>query len=117
MPERYLYPRTVRLLRKSDFDQVFSKGKKVWGPHFIGYLAEAGGTETRLGLVVSRKVGNAVTRNRMKRLIREFFRHHQMCFPAGTELIVVARVSSSSLTGSQCIGELQRMFGPWLHNA
>lgn len=75
------------------------------------------GTETRLGLVVSRKVGQAVARNRVKRLIREFFRIHRRRFPEGTQLVVIARPSSNALDGHACAADLEGMFGQWLQDA
>lgn len=58
-------------------------------PHFVVYGRRNGGRPTRLGITVSRKVGKAHTRNRIKRLLREAFRRQD--WPAGLDLVFVAR--------------------------
>lgn len=60
----------------------------------------------RLGLTVSRKVGNAVVRNRVKRRVREWFRHEGRALTEGFELVVIARRPAATLTFEQVCGEL-----------
>lgn len=117
MPERYPFQKNAHIRKKPEYTHVFSRGKKVWGRHFLGYVLLEAGMETRLGLVVSRKVGQAVTRNRVKRLIREFFRSNRRRFPQGMQLVVIARPSSESLDGHACAAELADMLGQWLRDA
>lgn len=52
---------------------------------------------TRLGLTVSRKVGNAVVRNRVKRRVREWFRHEADMLPSGLDIVVIARRDAATL--------------------
>ncbi len=69
-------PRTgrMRLSRSADFDRVFRQGRSHAGRELVLYVFPRGeGDEPRLGLSVSRKVGGAVERNRVKRLLREAF--------------------------------------------
>jgi ribonuclease P protein component len=63
-----------RVRRSVEFKQAFSAGTRHHGRYVTLVVAPNASGATRLGLVVSRKVGNAVTRNRAKRLIREVFR-------------------------------------------
>jgi ribonuclease P protein component len=60
-------------------------------------LKENGLGITRLGLTVSRKTGNAVKRNRVKRLIREFFRLNDTCFPLGYDIVITTKKDASYL--------------------
>lgn len=101
------FPRSARLTRPKEYDFVFQKGRKSVGAHFICYLAADPVPEPRLGLAVSRKVGNAVARNRVKRRIRDFFRRRRAGMAAGTHVVVVARPGSAELASGDFFGELE----------
>lgn len=66
--------KTDRLLKPSDFARVRKEGRRVFARRFTLFVAPNGLTHSRLGLSVGKRVGCAVVRNRVKRLIREFFR-------------------------------------------
>ncbi len=69
-------------------------------------LKENGLGITRLGLTVSRKTGNAVKRNRVKRLIREFFRLNDTYFPQGYDIVIAAKKDASYLDLQKIKSEL-----------
>ncbi|MBV9606024.1 MAG: ribonuclease P protein component, partial [Solirubrobacterales bacterium] len=91
----------VRLSRSADFDRVFRHGRSHAGRELVLYVFPRGeGTDAdgpRLGLSVSRKVGGAVQRNRVKRLLREAFELEGNRLPAGTDAVVVARREANAL--------------------
>jgi ribonuclease P protein component len=85
-----LFPKRVRLLRASEFERVFNARNSVSDAGIVLYGAANDLGHPRIGLTVSRRVGNAVVRNRWKRLLREAFRQVQGELPP-LDLICVVR--------------------------
>jgi ribonuclease P protein component len=87
-----------RLTRSGDFDRVYRDGSSRANRHLVVYTfpTEPGG-EPRLGISVSRKVGKAVTRNKVKRSLREAFWALGERLPAGHDFVIVARPGAEEL--------------------
>ena len=111
MAERF--PRSVRLRRRSEFLEVQERGRRVHTPHFVVlFRARAGGgAGVRLGVTVSKKVGDAVRRNRVKRLVREAFRRGKTSFPASHDVVVVAKTGAATLGVREVAAELGAVRG------
>jgi len=77
-----------------DFKNVYSRGKSFANKYLVMYVLENGTDRNRLGISVSKKVGNSVVRHRVTRLIRESYRLHENIFNSGLDIVVVARVSA-----------------------
>ncbi len=86
-----------RLLNREDFVNVNQAGKRYPTAHFTVILKQNGLGITRLGIIVSKKTGNAVKRNKVKRLIREFFRLHKTHFPQGYDIVIAAKKGAYGL--------------------
>ena len=86
--KQFAFPRTSRLRLKKDFEAVFDAGRKTVTRDLVTWNAPGGGTEKKIGLMVSKKTGGAVERNRLKRLLREAFRLSKSELKEGTRLIV-----------------------------
>ena len=86
-----------RIRKKTDFIDLNLHGKRCYAKHFLVILRRNRGGITRLGITASKKVGNSVKRNKVKRLIREFFRLHKTHFPQGYDVVVVAKKGAYSL--------------------
>ena len=92
---RSKFPRSVRLLRHADFERVYKQGRRHFAPHMtVFYLARKGsegGSESaagpRVGFTVSKVLGGAVVRNRMKRRLREAVRLHGP-IPAAVDVVI-----------------------------
>jgi ribonuclease P protein component len=97
MPD-FTFPKTRRLLKAAEFDRVFHRRRSQSDSLVVVYACENDLPHTRLGLVVSRKCGNAVVRNRWKRCLREAFRLAQQELPAGLDLVVLPRKGAASAT-------------------
>src|SRR5207302_6320155 len=91
LTRQFTFPAVARLHQRAEFNHVRRYGVRVQTTHFVLYAALAGPT-SRLGMAVSRRVGNAVIRNRLKRYVREAFRLTlRTILPPGTALVVIAR--------------------------
>ncbi len=87
-----------RLSRSAEFERVYRQGRSTANRHLVLYtFPNPSSTRPRLGLSVSRKVGGAVQRNRVKRLLREAFAHAEGGLAPGQDVVVVARPPAGEL--------------------
>ncbi|MFM7108117.1 MAG: ribonuclease P protein component [Planctomycetaceae bacterium] len=103
------FPRAARLLRPADFTGVYGRRKSASAGPIVVYAApnRCADGGTRLGLSVSRRIGNAVVRNRWKRRIREAFRAVRGRLPPGNDLVVVVR-SAAVPVGAEAARALRK---------
>ncbi len=99
------FPKSARLLKSAEFERVFRRRLIVSDSRLVVYCARGVCDATRVGLVVSRKCGNAVVRNRWKRLLREAFRLERTELPLRLDLVVVPRSNAVPE-----LAELQKSF-------
>jgi ribonuclease P protein component len=86
---RYPFPKTVRLRSSREFKAVYERRCKASDGVLLVFAAVSPSNRTRIGLSVSRKLGNAVVRNRLKRLLREAFRLSRAELPQNLDLVVI----------------------------
>lgn len=87
-PQSFAFPKSMRLRKSIQFKAVYDKRCKA-SDGLLLVFAAANGDDTQMGLSVSRKLGNAVVRNRLKRLLREAFRLSRSEIPRGMSLIAI----------------------------
>jgi ribonuclease P protein component len=100
-------PKRRRLSRSAEFERVYRQGRSKGNRYLVLFAfprAEKGDEGPRLGLSVGRRVGGAVDRTRVKRVLREAFWEEARRLPAGSDYVVVARPESLPLTERE--GEL-----------
>mgnify|MGYP001271057279 CR=1 FL=1 len=102
-------PRHCRIVKKADFQQAFSKGFTRKSQHLKAVIYPNGGEWSRIGLAVSRKVGNAVQRNRLKRRLREIFRLHRDLAPEVRDIIFIPRPGCAALAFETLAEEAQSL--------
>ena len=79
------------LKKNRDFQKVYSQGNSYANKYLIMYALQNAGTRNRLGISVSKKVGNSVVRHRMTRLVRESYRLNESAFQGGFDFVVIVR--------------------------
>ena len=79
-PLRFLFTKADRILKRREFIALAESGRKIQNEHFIAIFSPNQLGQSRIGITVTKKVGPAVKRNRIKRLVREYFRlsRHQL---------------------------------------
>lgn len=105
------FPKSARLRTRREFLRV-QDGKdsvQVSAACLLGLALPNGTPQARLGLTVSSKVGNAVTRNRIRRQLREWFRTHIEELPKGHDVVIIARSSAASATAHELAAAFARV--------
>ncbi|HEU4430946.1 MAG TPA: ribonuclease P protein component [Myxococcota bacterium] len=103
-----------RIRDPRDYVRSRTNGRRASSSALTAELTWTGG-RSRLGLVVSRKVGGAVTRNRVKRRVREWFRRHRADLPVGADLVVIARRQAAELATQALWRELAALVARGAH--
>lgn len=87
------FPPSSRIRKRLEFEAAQTGGRRATTAHFVFLLYARSDTDApaRLGIVASRKIGNAVVRNRAKRLVREAFRKARDLFASGIDVVVIVR--------------------------
>ena len=88
------------LKKNKDFTTVYRRGVSKANKHLVMYVYNNNTDQNRIGISVSKKVGNSVVRHHLTRLIREAYRLNEEMFNSGLDIVVVAREASASATFS-----------------
>ncbi len=84
------------LKKNYDFQNVYKSGKSFANRYLVMYVLENESEKNRIGISVSKKVGNSVIRHRITRLLRESYRLHEDMFNNGLDIVVIARAAAKS---------------------
>lgn len=105
----YSFTKKKRLLFSHEYDLVFSRGKKIVSRHFIFFCCKNDFTYARLGLAISKKrVAKSHERQRIKRLVRESFRHSML---SGLDIVVLAKYGAENESNSSLLSQLGCVWG------
>lgn len=84
---------TESIKKNSHFREIYQRGISYGNSYLVMYVLENGTSRNRIGISVSKKVGNSVIRHRVTRLIRESYRLNENLFKKGIDIVIVARVN------------------------
>ena len=99
------------LKKNSDFQKVYRQGKSYANRYLVMYVLENHTEGNRLGISVSKKVGNSVIRHHLTRLIRESYRLHEDMFNNGLDIVVIARGTARDASFHQISSALKHLGG------
>ena len=97
------------LKKNMDFRKVYRTRRSRANSFFVMYARKNGSDRNRLGISVSKKVGNSVVRHHVTRLIRESYRLQESCFNRGVDIVVVARKAAAGASYSDVSVSLERL--------
>ncbi len=110
MMRPFSFAKADRILKRPEFLHLSESGRKVYNRHFIAVFAPGRGERTRLGITVTKKVGCAAVRNRIKRLSREYFRVNRHTFAGTWDINIIAKKGAAELTTKAFFSSLQHIF-------
>jgi ribonuclease P protein component len=99
-PREESFPGKCRLRKSNDFRRVFARGRRKVMRNFVIYTLPNRLEVSRIGIQIRRKIGTAVTRNRIKRMVRELFRKMKREFREPVDIILIAEAGMPGLRGA-----------------
>ncbi len=112
--KRYGFSKRERLKRADEFRRAIRFGERHGSKYFVIYVVPNQLGFRRLGLTVGRKVGKAVHRNRIKRIVREYFRLHKYLLKNGMDYSVVVKKGVGKMPSRKLYKDMERLFAPYL---
>lgn len=108
--KKQTFTKADRLRKRPEFVHLSKAGRREHDLHFIVLFAPGHHQRSRLGVTVTKRVGNAVTRNRIKRLFREFFRLKEDMVGTHLDINIIAKKSATGLTSAETFTKLESLF-------
>ncbi len=106
----FSFTKADRILKHLDFVRISKKGKRLQDTYFTAVYSTGRLERTRLGITVTKKVGNAAVRNRIKRIIRECFRLEKQKIKGCWDINIIAKKAAEAAGTDQMFSSLQGIF-------
>ena len=105
----FFFMKILKLKENRDFRRVYNKGKSYVSPYFVVYINKNRFSDIRLGITVGKKIGNAVKRNRAKRLITAAFSAVLPQILVGYDFVIVARTKILTVKSTEVLSSLVKI--------
>jgi ribonuclease P protein component len=109
IPKGFRFPAALRLKKTREFNDVYRRGRRARGRLFLVVFLRNELPYSRIGLSVGKRIGGAVRRNKVKRMLREAFRRTRHELPSGLDLVVVAEERTAKYHYADVASELQKL--------
>lgn len=106
---RFTFGKHERIKKRKDFLRIYEEGTRITSKHFIIIRNHNQAGHRRLGVTVTKKTGDAVTRNRIKRVLREFFRLNKTPLPDSLDIVIIVKKGIPFLTYKTVCEELETL--------
>ena len=110
MSVRFSLTKADRILKRKDFIALSENGRRFQNEHFIAVFAPNQQGRSRIGITVTKKVGPAVQRNRIKRIVREYFRLNRHNLAGNWDINLIAKSQRVDLSAEQAYRSLENIF-------
>jgi ribonuclease P protein component len=107
--EKQSFGKHERICKRSDYLTIYEQGVRSYSKHFTIIACRNQEGNSRLGITVTKKVGSAVQRNRIKRLLREFFRLNKSRLLSSQDIVIIAKKDAYALTYQDVCRELETL--------
>lgn len=104
-PLKFNFSRNLKIRKSPEFKEVFNKGERLYTEHYTLIYAPNSLGSPRLGLVVGKRCGNAIKRNRIKRVLREVFRRNKPLFDS-LDVLIIGKKNGETLGYSRAEKEI-----------
>ena len=108
--KQHSFRKFERIRKRKDYLRIYHEGKRINSKNFITILSRNQTGIQRLGITITKKVGNSVQRNRIKRLLREFFRLNKDRLPGSNDIVIIVKNEIPPLKYPDVYEELENLF-------
>jgi ribonuclease P protein component len=108
-PLRFTFTKADRILKRHEFIALAKTGRRIQNEYFIAVFCPGRHGRSRLGITVTKKVGGAVKRNKIKRLVREFFRLNRQFLSGVWDINIIAKNQTADITSEKAYRSLQNI--------
>jgi len=108
--KNFTFKKSERLRKRSEFIRLKRTGKRLHNKYFIAEFTAGRFERTRLGITVTKKAGPAVLRNRLKRIIRESFRHNRQNVLGNMDINIIVKKEAANISFNTAFSSMRKMF-------